>query len=118
MGAPEGPDRTTPTTAADAAARKPLAGISHARWKRADTTSAVGAGVLGVGIGLFLDRFLGAYAVPIVALGLVMHSWGMYDKHRLESGATGSRLWWAEALYWGCWLGLLALGLYAALAVL
>ena len=93
------------------------AGVLRTRWKRADMTSAVGAGVLGAGIGAFLGPRLEAYAIPIIALGLLMHAWGMYDKHRLESGAGTGRLWWAEALYWGCWIGLLALAVYAVLAI-
>ena len=101
----------------DAAIVIPAAGVPRARWKRADTTSAVGAGVLGTGIGILLGRILEAYTIPIIALGLLMHAWGMYDKHRLESGAGTGRLWWAEALYWGCWIGLLALAVYAVLAV-
>ena len=92
-----------------------FAGVPRARWKRADTTSAVGAGVLGAGIGLLLQGNLRPYATTFLLLGLVMHAWGMYDKHRLELGAAGSRLWWADLLYWGCWIGLLALGLYIAL---
>ena len=93
-------------------------GVRRTRWKRADMTSAAGAGVLGAGIGILLHRLLEAYAIPIVVLGLLMHAWGMYDKHRLESGANGGRVWWAEVLYWGCWIGLLALGLYVVLALL
>lgn len=93
------------------------AGVLRTRWKRADVTSAVGAGVLGVGIGIFLGRVLETYAIPIIALGLLMHAWGMYDKHRLESGAGTGRLWWAEALYWGCWIGLLVLAVYAVLVI-
>ena len=103
--------------ARDATVMTPPAGVLRARWKRADTTSAVGAGVLGAGIGILLGRSLEAYAIPIIALGLLMHAWGMYDKHRLESGVGTGRLWWAEALYWGCWIGLLALAVYTVLTI-
>lgn len=103
--------------ASDETVMSALAGVPRARWKRADTTSVVGAGVLGAGIGILLERFLVAYAIPVVVFGLLMHAWGMYDKHRLESGANSRRLWWAEVLYWGCWIGVLALGLYVVLAL-
>ena len=103
--------------ARDATVMTPLAGVLRTRWKRADTTSAVGAGVLGAGIGILLGRVLEAYTIPIIALGLLMHAWGMYDKHRLESGVGTGRLWWAEALYWGCWIGLLALAVYTVLTI-
>ena len=105
------------TSSGDTAVTMPLPGVSRARWKRADTTSAVGAGVLGAGIGVLLAGFLDAYAIPIAGVGLLMHAWGMYDKHRLERDGGIRRLWWAEALYWGCWIALLVLALYAVLAI-
>ena len=82
------------------------------RMKRAETTSSIGAGVLGAGIALLAPTRFHAFAIPILALGLVMHVWGMYDKHRLESIEGAARLWWAEVLYWLCWLTLGALVLY------
>ena len=86
--------------------------MSAAHLKRAETTASIGAGVLGAGIALLLPEFVRFYAVPIVALGLVMHAWGMYDKHRLETSAGAKEPWWAMALYWLCWLALVALFLY------
>ena len=110
-------------TAADAAHEKRLdhgrgtavaasGAPSTARVKRAETTSSIGAGVLGAGIALLLPTRFRAYALPILAVGLVMHVWGMYDKHRLESLGGPARLWWAELLYWLCWVTLAALLLY------
>jgi hypothetical protein len=89
----------------------PVASTS-ARLKRAETTSSIGAGVLGAGIALLLPTYARECAILIVVLGLVMHAWGMYDKHRLETSTPVSRLWWAELLYWLCWVALAALGLY------
>lgn len=86
--------------------------LTSARLKRAETTAAVGAGILGAGIGLLLPSYVQEYAVLIVVLGLVMHARGMYDKHRLESSTGVSRLWWAELLYWLCWVTLAAFVLY------
>ena len=86
--------------------------VPHAQLKRAETTSSIGAGVLGAGIALLMPDRLTAYAIPILLTGLVLHVWGMYDKHRLEACSSPARLWWAELLYWGCWLGLLALLTY------
>ena len=88
--------------------------INPARLKRAETTSAFGAGILGAGIALLLAELLKSYAVPILVLGLVMHAWGMYDKHRLETSGGTARLWWVEALYWGCWVALGVLIVYVA----
>lgn len=90
----------------------PLTSGSPGRLKRAEITSTVGAGVLGGGFALLLAELLRRVAVPLLLLGLVMHAWGMYDKDRLDAGVTGPRIWWAEALYWGCWIALLALAAY------
>lgn len=96
----------------------PPANISQARLKRAETTSAVGAGILGGGVALLVAELLKPYALPLLILGLAMHAWGMYDKHRLQAGAETVRVWWAEALYWGCWVALVALAVYVAAAML
>ncbi|HKH92326.1 MAG TPA: hypothetical protein VKA54_11015 [Gemmatimonadaceae bacterium] len=83
-----------------------------ASMKRAETTSSIGAGVLGAGIGLMLADLLAMYALPIIAIGLVMHAWGMYDKRRLEALSDVPRVWWATAFYWVCWIALAALIIY------
>jgi hypothetical protein len=85
---------------------------SQSQLKRAQTTSTVGAGVLGAGLALLVGDRMAAYAIPILLVGLVTHVWGMYDKHRLEGRSDVMRLWWAELLYWACWIGLLALLVY------
>ena len=43
------------------------------RVKRAEMTSSIGAGVLGADIALLLPNGFQAYALPSLALGLVMH---------------------------------------------
>lgn len=80
--------------------------------KRAEFLSGIGAVVLGMGLGLFFSKFLRAYTVLLLIIGLLVHAWGMFDKHRLENASTSARLWWAEALYWICWAALLALVAY------
>lgn len=81
----------------------------HSRLKLAETTSAIGAGILGAGIGSLLGANLKPFAVVILVLGLVMHGWGMFDKHRIEADAPVPRVWWAELLYWICWVTLAVL---------
>ena len=83
-----------------------------ARIKRAELLSSVGAGVLGAGIALLLANILARYAVPILLLGLFAHAGGMFQKHRIEQHGENARVWWAEALYWLCWLALAALLLF------
>ena len=73
------------------------------RLKRAQTTSAIGAGILGAGIGIRFGAALAPFAIVAILLGLVMHAWGMFDRHRLEAHAELPRVWWAELLYWVCW---------------
>lgn len=80
-----------------------------ARVKKAELLSSLGAGVLGAGIALLLPNQLATYAVPILLIGLVSHAVGMSQKHGLEQQGNVARVWWAEALYWSCWLALAAL---------
>ena len=80
-----------------------------ARVKRAELLSSIGAGVLGAGIALLLTNFLSPYAIPILLIGLISHAAGMSRKHGLEQQGQNVRVWWAEALYWLCWLALAAL---------
>jgi O-antigen/teichoic acid export membrane protein len=80
--------------------------------KRAELASAIGAGVLGAGIVLLFPEVLATYAVAILTVGLLVHAWGMYDKHRIERQTTTARVWWAELLYWLCWLAIVGLAIY------
>ena len=86
--------------------------IVHA--KRAELLSSFGSGVLGSGIGLLLANWLAGYTAPILLLGLISHSLGMIQKHQLEQGGY-VRIWWAEALYWLCWLALAVLFVYVVI---
>jgi len=83
-----------------------------ARIKRAELLSSIGAGVLGAGIALLLAKFLAPYAIPILLIGLISHAAGMSRKHGLEQQSQSVRIGWAEALYWFCWLALVALLLF------
>lgn len=86
-----------------------------AHLKRAELLSSLGAGVLGAGIALLLPRQLGPYAIPILLLGLISHAVGMTQKHRLEQQGETTRVWWAETLYWFCWLALAALLIFTVI---
>lgn len=85
---------------------------ARGRFKRADLTSGMGALVLGIGLGALVPRAAGAYAVPILVVGILLHGWGMLDKHRLESRQAIERAWWVEMLYWLCWASLFSLVTY------
>lgn len=81
--------------------------------KAAELASGIGAIVLGAGLALVLPDWLRAYALPLLVGGVLVHGIGMTLKYRLES-RDGPPLWWERALYWLCWAGLAALGLWMA----
>ena len=74
------------------------------RIKLAELTSGVGALVLGLGLGTLLAGWLQPAAVPATVIGLGMHGFGMWDKHRLEARAGMPPAGWVTGLYWACWL--------------
>ena len=78
------------------------------RLKVADLTSGIGAVVLGVGAGAFFAERLAPAAAVIAIVGVILHGFGMWDKHRLESRADAGSDRWVQALYWVCWLSLAA----------
>ena len=86
------------------------------RLRLAELSSTTGAGLLGIGVGVLMAAWLRALGMAFVALGLVLHGWGMLDKHRLEQGAARPR--WSTALYWVCWLALGALAVTVVLRAL
>jgi hypothetical protein len=85
------------------------------RAKGAELAYGLGAIVLGAGLALVLPEWLRAYALPLLIGGVVVHGVGMTLKYRLESRG-GPPLWWERALFWLCWAGLAALGLWLVVA--
>ncbi|HKP96949.1 MAG TPA: hypothetical protein VJ385_14460 [Fibrobacteria bacterium] len=84
------------------------------RERVAEVTASLGAGILGAGIGVLLEKYLGPMAIGLVALGGAMHAFGMWDMRRMEkTSGFAPRPVWSLTLYWICWLALAALGLYA-----
>lgn len=96
--------------AADAPAKR------HATTRRlrlAELSSGLGAGVLGLGIGVLTALYLQGLGLPILIAGLILHAWGMTDKHRLEVKAGAPGVWWSTVLYWIYGGSLVALAAYA-----
>jgi uncharacterized membrane protein YecN with MAPEG domain len=82
------------------------------RLRLAELTSSLGAGVVGLGIGVVLASRMRGLGVPVLVLGALFHAWGMTDKHRQEAKAGVVNVWWSMLLYWMCWLLLAALAVY------
>ena len=85
------------------------------RLKLADLTSGVGALVLGVGLGALFPQWFGPTAGAITVVGLSLHAFGMWDKHRLEARGQAESSLWVVTVYWVCWLllvGVLAIVLF------
>ena len=76
--------------------------------KLAELTSGVGALVLGVGLGGLFPQSFAPPAGFIAVVGLSLHAFGMWDKHRLEALGHSHNPSWVVALYWVCWLLLAA----------
>ena len=79
------------------------------RLKIAEVTSGVGALVLGIGLGSLFSAWVADFAILITAIGLVLHAFGMWDKHRLESSTERVTPGWVTAAYWVCWVSLIVL---------
>ena len=85
--------------------------------KAAELASGLGAIVLGGGLALLVPELLGAYAIPILVAGIVVHGTGMTLKNRLQR-SVGEPLWWEKALFWGCWIVLAGLAIWLLARVL
>lgn len=64
-------------------------------------TSVIGAGILGFGLGLLLYSFFESLAWPIIIVGVIIHSTGMYLVHK---GRQDRRFDIGRLFYWICWI--------------
>jgi hypothetical protein len=93
-----------------------LEGRVHHKTQRerfAELTSSLGAGILGVGLGVLLARYLKTTWIPLVILGGGMHAFGMWDMRRMERvGGLSPRPLWSLLLYWVCWIALAGMAMF------
>ena len=82
------------------------------RLKRAELASGVGASVLGMGLGILMSEKLRPFIIPVLAIGTLLHGWGMFTKHDLEKGSNTPDVWWSVILYWVCWAALFLLVIF------
>ncbi|HVL77329.1 MAG TPA: hypothetical protein VM406_15050 [Noviherbaspirillum sp.] len=86
--------------------------------KRLEILGALGAGVIGAGLGiLFADR-LETFAIPALLFGIAVHGWAMFQKGRVQDREEQAQPGWATATEWICWVLLAALALYIGLQLL
>ena len=74
------------------------------RLHMAEMTSSVGALLLGIGAGAVIASSLGNLATGVFLIGLALHAWGMWDKHRVEARLASPEPVWAKVMFWGCWI--------------
>ena len=91
---------------------------SEGRRRAFASLSGIGAALAGLGLGVILAHRLETMQWPILGVGIAVHLLGMIGTRRLqdESGYAPSAL--AQVMYWSCWLLIVALAVYAALALL
>lgn len=58
------------------------------------TVSSLGAGLLGLGLGILFGRWLGYWASFLLAGGMVLLGWGIYMLHFTK------KLWWLRLPKW------------------
>lgn len=79
----------------------------------AQSASALGAGILGLGLGAKWGSIVSTYALIIILVGAVLHVSGMYlIRMKKTSGATdkAARILWYSA--WACLILLAGLFIY------
>lgn len=79
--------------------------------RKAEVLSTMGAGFLGAGVALLLERWIAPAGIPLLVVGLATHGFGMYQRRKLQDGVPRAR--WENLLYWGCWLLLGAVAVWA-----
>ena len=57
--------------------------MPHDSYEARGADVGVRALVLGIGLGALFSRWLATAAGLIIVIGLVLHAFGMWDKHRL-----------------------------------
>ena len=91
---------------------RPIEADRRTRLKRAELAGGVGAGALGMGLGVLFANYVRGAGVMLVLTGAALHASGMWDKHRIERSARERPLWWETLLYWVCWALLAGLFVY------
>ena len=73
----------------------------------AQSASALGAAILGFGLGAKWGYILSSYAIIVITTGAVLHIWGMYIIHMRNVKPDAGRM--AKYLWIAAWVCLIAL---------
>jgi hypothetical protein len=84
--------------------------------KLAQSASALGAGILGFGLGAKWGNLITEYALIIIVVGAIFHIWGMYIVQLRGVNEKANRI--AKVLWisaWVCLVALIAVMIYVML---
>lgn len=86
----------------------------ESRLKQADLASAIGAGIIGFGLGVYFANYFQPYAALLIIVGIALHGVAMYKKAEMKPAS----LKWARWLYWICWAIIIGLLVYIMAGVI
>jgi hypothetical protein len=75
--------------------------------KLAQSASALGAGILGFGLGAKWGTLIADYAIFVIIAGAVFHVWGMYILQMKKADGKNTRV--AKMLWVSAWVCLIIL---------
>ena len=85
----------------------------ESKLKTAELTSALGAGIIGLGLGVYLANYFEPYAIWTIVIGIALHGLAMYKKAEMKP----AKLKWAKWLYWLCWAIIIGLAIYIIVSI-
>ena len=82
--------------------------------KQAELASALGAGIIGFGLGAYLANYFAPNALWTIVIGIALHGVAMYKKAEIKP----TKLKWAKWLYWLCWAIIIGLAIYIVASII
>ena len=92
--------------------------INERRRAALTTIAVLGATIAGIGFGALLGSRLANVAWGLLALGIVIHLFGMVGNRRLLSRSGYVPGAWERVGYWACWAVIAAIAAYIVWALL
>ena len=82
--------------------------------KQAELASALGAGIIGFGLGVYFAGYFASYALWTIVIGVALHGVAMYKKAEMKP----TTLRWAKWLYWMFWAIIIVLAIYIVASII